>query len=135
MASIEFGQSCKTCGDTITGFEFGVDNPEDRCEFCPKDDMKYPDRIVPFFSVGNSSVQCWQVQSFFSKNEINKDTRNCLLSQAQNYICGCEGSGYAGASTEEKKSKLVRMPRVAAILSILVRLHLSLLCFFMNDVQ
>eukprot|EP00956_Cyclotella_meneghiniana_P020113 scaffold35102_cov20-Cyclotella_meneghiniana.AAC.1 len=23
-ASIEFGQSCKTCGDTITGFEFGV---------------------------------------------------------------------------------------------------------------
>ena len=26
-ASIEFGHSCKTCGDKITGFEFGVGKP------------------------------------------------------------------------------------------------------------
>ena len=32
--SIEFGQSCKTCGDTITGFEFGVGKFFIPCSAC-----------------------------------------------------------------------------------------------------
>lgn len=130
-ASIEFGTSCKTCGDTITGFEFGVENPsEDRCKFCPQDDMIYPQREVPFFSVGGAEVKCWQVQSFFGRVDIDKESTNCMLSQAQNYICGCEGTGYAGANTLAKQNALVWMPRVAAILSVLVRLHVAFLRHF-----
>ena len=82
--------------------------------------MKYPDRIVPFFSVGETKIQCRQVQSFFDKIDVDKGTGNCLLSQLQNYICGCEGAGYAGANTVTKQRALVWMPRVSALLSIMV---------------
>ena len=92
--------------------------------------MKYPDRTVPFFSVGETKVQCWQVQSFFSVIDVDKNTGNCLLSQLQNYICGCEGKGYAGANTKTKQRALVWMPRVSALLSIMVRNAPPLLFLF-----
>jgi hypothetical protein len=120
---LEFGKSCKTCGDTITEFEFGITDPSNRCLFCPQDDMKYPDRVVPFFSSDGKEIKCWQVQNFFSQIDIDKKSDNCQLSQSQNYICGCTGAGYAGANTQTKRNALVWMPRVAAVLSILVRLH------------
>ena len=121
-SSLEFGKSCKTCGEAITGsFEFGVDDPADRCEFCPEDDLKYPDRTVPYFSFGERKIACWQVESFFTNVDIHKDSVNCKVSQGQNYICGCEGTGYAGANTEAKRNALVWMPRVAAVLSLAVR--------------
>ncbi len=87
-ASIEFGKSCKTCGKTMNGFEFGVKDPADRCYFCPKDDILYPDRVVPFFSIGGEEIKCWQVQTFFDTVEVDKNSENCQLAQGQNYICG-----------------------------------------------
>ncbi|KAL7475038.1 hypothetical protein ACHAW6_000974, partial [Cyclotella cf. meneghiniana] len=35
-----------------------------------------------------------------------------------NYLCGCNGTGYAGANTHRKQVVLVLLPRSAAILSI-----------------
>eukprot|EP00956_Cyclotella_meneghiniana_P046042 scaffold396303_cov63-Cyclotella_meneghiniana.AAC.1 len=51
--------------------------------------------------------------------EVDKNSQNCRLAQSVNYICGCEGTGYAGANTETKQKMLVWMPRVSAILSIM----------------
>ncbi|KAL7545981.1 hypothetical protein ACHAWF_009330, partial [Thalassiosira exigua] len=115
--SIEFGVSCKTCGESITAFEFGIDEPSSKCHFCPEEDVKYPERTVPLFSVVESHAKCWQVQGFFQKVGVHKDSKNCKLAQLQNYICGCKGLWYAGANTQPKRNALVWVPRVTAILS------------------
>ncbi|KAL7509092.1 hypothetical protein ACHAXN_007029 [Cyclotella atomus] len=36
-----------------------------------------------------------------------------------NYVCGCEGQGYAGADTSTKKVVLTWLPQTAAVLSML----------------
>eukprot|EP00751_Fragilariopsis_kerguelensis_P044044 CAMPEP_0170991074 /NCGR_PEP_ID=MMETSP0736-20130129/8886_1 /TAXON_ID=186038 /ORGANISM="Fragilariopsis kerguelensis, Strain L26-C5" /LENGTH=796 /DNA_ID=CAMNT_0011416181 /DNA_START=106 /DNA_END=2497 /DNA_ORIENTATION=- len=118
-ASVEFGASCKMCGEKITGFDFGVENPSDRCNFCPEEDVMYPDRNIPLFSTDDREIKCWQVQAFFSRIDVPKDSKNYQLAQQQNYICGCKGPGYGGANTQKKRNALVWMPRIAAILSIL----------------
>ncbi|KAL7544986.1 hypothetical protein ACHAWF_008351 [Thalassiosira exigua] len=112
-----FGTWCKTCGETMSAFEFGVDDPADRCNFCPEEDMAHPDRALPFFSSGGTEVKCWQVQAFFKRVDVPKDSKNCKLAQLQDYICGCEGSGHAGANTQAKQNALVWVPRSMAILS------------------
>ena len=45
------------------------------------------------------------------------DNPNCQLALNFNYICDCEGPGYAGADSPAKKKALVWVPRLAAILS------------------
>lgn len=114
-ASLDFA-TCKFCPEDVSSLDFGVENKNDQCEFCPEHDVKYPDREVPFFGGG---VMCWQMQSFFSRIEIPKDSQNCQLAQMMNYICGCEGPGYGGASTIAKRKVLVWLPRVMAFLSLL----------------
>lgn len=110
-------KGCKFCTSQVTGFEFGVENEEDQCIFCPQYDMQYPDRIVPLFG---DNVTCWQLESFFKRLPVPKDSRNCQLSQAMNFICGCDGTGYAGAKTQMKRAVLAWLPRVAAFASIMV---------------
>lgn len=104
----------------ISAFEFGVENKADQCEFCPQDDVLYPKRFVPLLG---ENVTCYNMQAFFDRLEVHKDSGNCLLAQSFNYICGCEGPGYMGASTHAKKNALVWLPRVSAILSALVSVH------------
>lgn len=66
-------------------------------------------------------VTCWQMQSFFERNKVHKDSKNCRIFQSLNHICGCQGTGYAGASTTAKQKALVWVPRLVAIMSLLVR--------------
>ncbi|KAL7533763.1 hypothetical protein ACHAWF_004612, partial [Thalassiosira exigua] len=125
-SDLEFGGSCKTCGRIIASeLEFGIDDAADACRFCPMEDVKHPDRALPLFSSGDKQVKCWQVQSFFNIVDLHKDTKNCKLAQMQNYVCGCEGTGYAGANTEAKQNALVWVPRTTAILSGLVRISIA----------
>jgi hypothetical protein len=44
--------------------------------------------VVPFFSIGEEEIKCWQVQTFFDTVEVDKNSENCQLAQGQNYICG-----------------------------------------------
>lgn len=81
------------------------------------DDVLYPHR--EFYMFG-AELECWQMQSFFERIKYSENSLNCRLAQSFNYICGCNGSGYAGASTDAKKAALVWMPRIMAILSIMV---------------
>lgn len=82
-ASMELETGCKTCGESFSAFELGVDDPSDRCEFCPNEDVKYPDRIVPILSTSKTKVTCLQAQSFFSKVDVYKDSKNYRLAQIQ----------------------------------------------------
>lgn len=66
-------------------------------------------------------VECWAVAEFYRSLNIEADSSQCQSARFFNYICGCsDTSGYAGANTEDKQIALVWMPRVGAILSILV---------------
>ncbi|KAL3798970.1 hypothetical protein HJC23_005109 [Cyclotella cryptica] len=115
MASLLF-RDCKFCPDDITAFDFGVENTEDKCHFCPNQEVLYPDRLVPLFG---PNVTCLNMQAFFNQLEVHKDSQNCKLALKSNYICGCEGPGYAGANSRIKKSALAWLPRVCAIISLM----------------
>lgn len=107
---------CKLCPNHISAFDFGVEDKSDQCNFCPENDVLYPDRLVPLFG---KDIACWNMQAFFERFEVDKDSENCKLAQSFNYICGCAGPGYAGANTQAKRNALVWVPRVMAILSAL----------------
>lgn len=107
---------CKFCPQDVTGFDFGVDSDEERCEFCQEQDVLFPAKEFPLFG---ANISCWQVQKFFQTVDVPADAANCQLAQAFNYVCGCSGSGYGGASTATKQKVLTWLPRVMAILSFL----------------
>lgn len=109
--------NCKLCPENVNGFEFGVDTGEEQCNLCPNDDVQYPRQDFPLFGEG---IKCWQVQKFFKSAEVPADAPNCRLAQMMNYVCGCAGPGYGGASTETKKVVFAWLPRIMAILSVLV---------------
>ena len=111
-------KECKYCSEEITEFQF-AQNDEDRCVFCPQDDILYPDRIVPLFG---DTVTCSDMDTFFQRLPVPQSSSNCQLAQSMNYICGCEGKGYGGANTQSKKAALAWMPRISACLSFLVSL-------------
>jgi hypothetical protein len=117
-------KDCKFCAAELTRFSFGVDNKAERCQFCTQNDVQYPERKVQLFG---DNITCSQMQSFFEKLPVPANSSNCQLAQSMNYICGCEGQGYAGANTSTKKVVLAWLPRTAAILSLLVRLIFSCL--------
>lgn len=106
--------SCKFCPTDVTGFDFGVESNAERCDFCPENDILYPEREFPLFGEG---IKCWQVQKFFQTVEVSSDSENCRLAKMMNHVCGCAGSGYAGASNETKQIVLAWLPRMMAILS------------------
>jgi hypothetical protein len=114
-------KECKFCLTKLTEFSFGVDDEEERCQFCPQNDVQFPDRKVPLFG---DNVTCSQMESFFERLPVPKDSSNCQLAQSTNYICGCEGQGYAGANSSTKKVVLTWLPRTAAILSMLVSVRM-----------
>ena len=112
-------KSCKFCSEELTKFEFAESSSEEgtSCVFCPQYDVLYPDRIVALFG---DTVTCSDMETFFRRMPVPQDSSNCQLAQSMNYICGCEGKGYGGANTHAKKSALAWMPRVSAVLSLLV---------------
>jgi hypothetical protein len=110
---------CKFCPDDLTKFEFGIESEEDKCMFCPQNDLQFPDRIIPLFG---ANITCHQMESFFQRLPVSNNSSICQLAQSMNYICGCGGIGYAGASTQTKQAVLAWMPRIAAILSMMVSL-------------
>ena len=122
-SSLKFG-NCKLCPQDINGFGFGIkkSSKANRCSFCPERDVKYPQQEFAMFGKG---IQCWQVQKFFHSVRIPSDAPNCRLAQMMNYVCGCQGPGYGGASTDTKRNVLVWLPRVAALLSFLVSVFSS----------
>lgn len=96
---------------------------EPSCNFCPDPTGTYAhglksshfDRTMP--SVRKDST-CKEVNQFFLDYNIAESDPNCQLALAFNYVCGCEGPGYAGANTVRRRTALIWMPRVSSILSL-----------------
>ena len=74
------------------------------------------DREIPFIG---SNATCYKLNQFFLNYEISKEDPNCQLALGFNYICDCQGPGYMGANSDEKRKYLVWVPRATAILSFL----------------
>lgn len=136
-SSLEFS-NCKLCPKDVNGFDFGINPGEEECVFCPDDSVMNPQKEFRLFGEG---IQCWQVQKFFDSVQVPSDAPNCHLARMMNYICGCDGPGYGGASTETKKAVLAWLPRAMAILSVLVsakhvacRQCCELLCWWLSPV-
>ena len=77
------------------------------------------------------------VALFFTKLEVHKDSQNCRLAQSVNFICGCTGTGYAGANTTTKQVVLAWLPRVSGILSMMVSIdmvfyHMAILIYYQS---
>lgn len=90
---------------------------EQVCNFCPDDlERSHWDHEIPFIG---SNATCYKLNQFFLNYELPADSSNCQLSLNFNYICDCEGKGYAGADTDAKKKALVWVPRVSGILSFI----------------
>eukprot|EP00804_Cyclotella_cryptica_P028422 CCRYP_014205-RB/>CCRYP_014205-RB protein AED:0.05 eAED:0.05 QI:64/1/1/1/0.25/0.6/5/1414/604 len=106
---------CKFCSTEVSALDFGVEDKADQCYFCPNNDVQYLQKFVPLFG---ANITCWMVQTFFKRMEVHKDSPNCRLVQSMNYMCGCSGTGYAGANTHTKQVVLVWVPRVAAMFSM-----------------
>jgi hypothetical protein len=117
-------RSCKFCPSDLTKFQFGIESEEERCIFCPQNDLQFPNRTISLFG---DNITCDQMESFFQRLPVPQNSSNCKLAQSMNYICGCGGIGYAGAKTHTKQSVLVWLPRVAAILSLMVSCFLLMM--------
>jgi len=108
--------SCKVCGRGISADSLqSAQEGEPVCNFCP-DGLKRSnnDVVIPFLG---ESTTCKKMNQFFLSYNIANDNPNCQLALNFNYICDCEGPGYAGADSPAKKKALVWVPRLAAILS------------------
>jgi len=110
--------SCKICGKGISGGSLqSAAEDEAQCNFCP-DGLKksHFDREIPFIG---SNATCFKLNQFFLNYQIAENDDNCQLALNFNYICDCEGPGYAGANSDAKRRALVWMPRVSGIVSFL----------------
>ena len=126
-------QSCmKSCGykapDTGSKFspssltaqdraEMVSSQSDDYCIVCPNNEMRHPNRTI---AVAEGRYQCWQAKQFSDVMRFPPNWSNCEVFRALTSICGCDGQGYAGTTTELQRAILTWLPRVAAILSILV---------------
>ena len=69
-----------------------------------------------------TEVECWKVAECYRNINIEANSVECDSIRSFNYICGCSDSpGYAGANTDAKKLALVWLPRIGAMMSLLVR--------------
>eukprot|EP00978_Attheya_sp_CCMP212_P004133 scaffold8976_cov60-Attheya_sp.AAC.1 len=90
------------------------------CNFCPNNDMKYPDRHMRMW-VGafGPEAKCSDLGSYFSTVPTNPNSRNCRLAQMMDHTCGCTGNGYGGADSTTKMAVLAWFPRCMAFLSFM----------------
>jgi len=121
---------CKFCPADVAVAEINQlgDSENNACQFCDgkknscsenkrdRWDMKFPDRVMDMFG----GMKCWAVADMFNTlTNFDTNSATCQLGRMYNYICGCEGDGYAGANTNRKRVMLAWLPRISGILSFL----------------
>jgi len=120
---------CKFCPVDVTVAEVNKlgDSKNNVCQFCDMKsscsenkrdrwDMTFPDREMSMFG----GMKCWAVADMFNTlTNFDSNSGTCQLGRMYNYICGCEGDGYAGANTDRRRAVLAWLPRISGILSFL----------------
>jgi hypothetical protein len=92
---------------------------ENACDFCPGEDVAFPDKKVRIAATVIDVVPtCSQIDAALTQFENGSDF--CSLAKVVNFICGCQGGEriYFGAETQGKKAALVWVSRISAALSL-----------------
>jgi hypothetical protein len=92
---------------------------ENACEFCPGEDVMFPDKeVLLALNIVDVVPTCSQIDAFVT--QLKSGSRLCALAQSTNYICGCNDGekNYFGAQTHAQKVALAWVPRISALLSI-----------------
>jgi hypothetical protein len=92
---------------------------ENACDFCPGEDVDFPDKEVQIVAKAYDVVPtCGQIDAVLTQFE--KSSLLCYESTYVNYICGCNGGErrYLGAETRALKVALAWVPRFSASLSL-----------------
>jgi hypothetical protein len=92
---------------------------ENACDFCPGEDVAYPDKEVLIAATVLGVVPtCSHIDAIVTQFE--KGAEECLLAGKANYLCGCQGGEryYLGAETQTQKAALAWVPRISASLSL-----------------
>jgi hypothetical protein len=92
---------------------------ENACDFCPGEDVGFPDKeVLLALKIIDVVPTCSQVDAFVT--QLKGSSKLCYLAQSVNYVCGCNGGekDYLGAQTHAQKVALAWVPRISAFLSI-----------------
>jgi hypothetical protein len=92
---------------------------ENACDFCPGEDVAFPDKEVLIATTVIGVVPtCNHIDAIVTQFE--KGAEICLLAGKANYLCGCQGGEryYLGADTQAQKAAMAWVPRISASLSL-----------------
>jgi hypothetical protein len=89
------------------------------CQFCPKEEIPFPD--APYYYsryAFNSSISCAETRDGLT--QVSADTPLCFLSHLTNFVCGCNDGkrAYFGTTADGQRAALVWVPRVTGGLSL-----------------
>jgi hypothetical protein len=119
-AALSFEEDTQDCRDVryIAGV-CGCPSVDNACDFCPGEDVLYPDREVRIAAkVLNVVPTCDQMDGIVSQVQTGSD--ECDLANFINFVCGCNGGErvYLGATRRSLKVWLAWVPRISASLSL-----------------
>jgi hypothetical protein len=119
--SKSFEEESQECVDahSIAGV-CGCPPIENACDFCPGEDVLFPDKEVRLaLKIVDVVPTCSQIDAFVT--QLESGSKLCYLARSTNYVCGCNGGikDYLGAKTHAQKVALAWLPRISALLSIL----------------
>jgi hypothetical protein len=119
-AALTFEEDSQDCRDVrfVAGV-CGCPPIENACDFCPGEDLVYPDREMRIaVTVLNAVPTCGQINGLGT--QVKKGSAMCDLANSVNFVCGCNGGErvYLGAKTHSQKVWLAWVPRISASLSL-----------------
>jgi hypothetical protein len=119
-ATTSFEEGSRDCLDVqFFAGVCGCPPVENACDFCPGEDVAFPDKeVFVATTVVGVVPTCNHIDAAVTQVENGSDF--CSLAKEVNYICGCQGGEryYLGAETQGEKLALVWIPRISATLSL-----------------
>lgn len=99
---------------------------QDPCTFCPGEAMpeEYLDKLVHELDIlFGFKATCGDAETYLQL-QIPASSDECILGQQKNFVCGCNDGewAYLGAKTMQQKVFFAWIPRVSALLSLIVSL-------------
>jgi hypothetical protein len=118
--ALSFEEESKECQEThsISGV-CGCPPIENACEFCPGEDVMFPDKeVLLALNIIDVVPTCGQIDAFVT--QLEKGSKLCYLTNSINYVCGCNGGDkdVFGAETHAQNVAMAWVPRFSALLSI-----------------
>jgi hypothetical protein len=119
-AARSFEEDSQECQDVrfIAG-ACGCPRIENACDFCPGEDVAFPDKEVRIAATVLGFVPtCGQIDALAT--QVEQGSQICQDAIYLNFVCGCNGGerDYFGTETHAQKVWLAWVPRISASLSL-----------------